>query len=38
VLRQGADAGDGEERFQLVEIAIAVDVDEIDDVVHGILR
>ena len=38
VLRQRADARDREKRLQLVEVAIAIDVDEIDDVVHGMLR
>ena len=33
--RQRADAGDGEVLLQLVDVAIAVDVDEIDDVVHA---
>ncbi len=34
VLRQGADAGDGQVFLQLVEIAVAVRVDEIDDGMH----
>ena len=35
VLGQRADARNREQRLQLVEVPIAVDVDEIDDVVHG---
>ncbi len=35
VLGERADAGDREQRFQLFQIAVAVDVDEIDDVVHS---
>ena len=34
VLGQRADARNGEQRLQLVEVAIAVDVDEVDDLVH----
>ncbi len=34
VLGQRADARNGEKRLQLGEITIAVDVDEVDDVVH----
>ena len=33
--RQRADAGDGEVGLQLVDVAVAVGVDEVDDVVHG---
>ena len=29
-----ADAGNRKQRFQLVEILVAIDVDEVDDVVH----
>ena len=34
VLGQRADARNREQRLQLVEVAVAVDVDEVDDVVH----
>ncbi len=34
MLGQRADAWDSQERFELREIAIAVDVDEVDDVIH----
>jgi hypothetical protein len=35
VLRQRADAGNGQVGLELVDVAIAVGVDEIDDVVHS---
>ena len=34
MLRQRADAGNGEVGLELVDVAIAVGVDEVDDVVH----
>ena len=34
MLGQRADARNGEQRLQLVEVALAVDVDEVDDLVH----
>ncbi len=34
MLRQGTDAGNGKILLQLIDVAIAVDVDEVDDVVH----
>ena len=34
MLGQRADAGNGEQRLQLLEVAIAIHVDEVDDVVH----
>ena len=34
VLGQRADARDGQQRLQFVDVSVAVDVDEIDDVVH----
>ena len=33
---QRADAGDGQILLQLVNVAVAVDVDEVDDVVHKV--
>src|SRR5204863_7167346 len=34
VLGQRADAGNGEQRLQFVDVSVPVDVDEVDDVVH----
>src|SRR6478672_1788498 len=38
MLWQGADAGDCEVRLQLLDVAVAVRIDEINDVVHEMLR
>jgi hypothetical protein len=37
VLRQRADAGDGEVILELVDILVAVRIDVVDDVVHGLI-
>ena len=37
VLRQRADAGDGEVLLELVDVVVAVRIDEVDDVVHNCL-
>jgi hypothetical protein len=38
VLRQRADARNREEPLELLEIAVAIHVDEVDHVVHAFLR